>query len=380
MLKFLIFSLIGSLLISAASVDSSSSSGPVYLPYNPQWGGFGNSQNLENVLDESDGQGMLLPNGPLKPGQYVSFSGEADFAQVLGPGTNPVFQTGDMDIPAQFVNGQLIPVPKPDNDGDVALSPQFRLPNSLSAITTLNGAIPSVASFLGPGMPQQYPYFVSDDIGDLYKFQGYECLDGDCDVSDLFKQMALAGQLAGLNAQGLFSGASPVTPAVAPFAPVAPGVPVAPAAPNTAADAKATFDRLMWLTNGDNPLNNEETNMSPAAQNFLKTLPGGNLIAMYGNVGDSVYGESDAFKMVGGKAYFNYDNVDGVLPDRVLQATHQSKPITKVPHFTEDPFFWCFTFSFILLLSAISIMYFTNFSKKKTLDEVLMETNYSSHV
>lgn len=395
MLKFFIFSLFG--LLFSATDTGASDSGPVYLPYNPQWSGFQTMGNLENVVDESDGQGMLLPEGPLKPGQYISFSGEADFAQVMGPGTNPVFQTGEMDVPAQIINGRIVPVAKPDNDGDVAVSPQFQLPSTLSAITTLAGAIPSAPAL--PGMSQQFPFFVSDELDNLYKFQGYGCLDGDCEVSDLFKAMALGGQLSGLDSQGLFSGIGNTGAAVAP--PAAPAAPVtapaasvvspaavppatAPAAPNANANAKANFDTLMMLTGGDNPLNNEETNMSPAAQNYLKTLPGGNLIAMYGNVEDSVYGESDAFKMVGGKAYFNWDNVDGTLPDRVLQANHKSEPVTQVPYFTEDPFFWCFLFSLVLLLSGISIMLFSNLNQKKTLDEILLEVDevneYSSHV
>ena len=110
----------------------------------------------------------------LEPGQFVAFPGEADFAQVYGPGTNPVFQTGEMDVPAQFINGQLVPVPKPDNDGQIATSPQFwqqqGYPSILKPITTAQGLIPAAPTV--PGMTQQYPYFASDNLGELYKFQG----------------------------------------------------------------------------------------------------------------------------------------------------------------------------------------------------------------
>jgi len=125
---------------------------------------------------------------------------------------------------------------------------------------------------------------------------------------------------------------------------------------------------------GQNPLNDEDVNRLPAVQDYLKTLPGGNLISMYGKVQDSVYGESDAFiPGLDGRPVFNLDNVD-----RRLQKTAPTAQTSTKTSPLEDPFFWAFLCTLVILTSGITVFALQR-KRTNSLEDVLMDADYSSH-
>jgi len=414
MLKVFLFALFVTLSASASAATQQ------YLPYQSSWasnfGGGGNSfaaiQNMLNVQGESDNGGMMLPPGGLKPGQYIAFPPGADFAQVYGPGANPVIQTGEMDVPMQMVNGMMIPVPKPDNDNGVDISPQFYgqpgYPSAFNPLAAANGLIPAAPQVTG--QTQQYPLFVSDNSNNIYGFQGYGCLDGDCDLSDMMEANAMMNLLGGGGATSgtvngpLATGTGPAIPATGTIAgtgvtagtgtgvtagtgTVATGtgattggtVPAATTNTNTQANAGQQFNQLMWMMGGQNPLNDENTQNSAVARNYLKTLPGGDLFAMYGTkIGDTPYGESDAFiPGPNGQPQINLDNFDRLL--QKANVAKQQQPTQHNKTFTEDPFFWAFLTTFVILIAGVTT-FLVRKRRSSTLEDVLMEKNYSSHV
>merc|ERR1712187_418361 len=129
----------------------------------------------------------------------------------------------------------------------------------------------------------------------------------------------------------------------------------------------------MYPQNGfENPLSDESLMLSPQVQAFA--VAAGLPAASYSLISDTVWGESDVLMPAAdGTLQLNPDNFDRLLMMTRTNLTQKSsKPIY------QDPFFWSFAATSVILLSLAGIVC-TRKRRNVTLDDVLMETNYSSH-
>lgn len=290
---------------------------------------FGTLQNLLDVAGESDAAGLLVGPGGVGAGQQIVSLGDGQ--TIIGSGAATVYQCDECDLPVSCVGTTCTVVYKAEHDND-----QFELADGvlMTPVTDASGNAIAV-----PGLAQNLPLMGVVD-GDVYGFDGFDGLD----LEDLLKAQAAGFQV------------SPTVPAVDPA---------------TQADLVAQL-AAMYPQNGyENPLSDESLMLSQQVQAFAAAA--GLPAASYSLISDTVWGESDILMPAAdGTLQLNPDNFDRLLMI-ARKPSQSSKPIY------QDPFFWSFAATSVILLSLAGIVC-TRKRRNVTLDDVLMETNYSSHI
>jgi len=310
---------------------------PVFIGFTPDnVAAFGTMANLIEIAGESDGAGLLVGPGGVGADQQIVNVG--DFSVVTGGDAMQTFQCGECDYPVVCgADGSCTYVYKPDQDSDYATIADASL---LTPVRGLDGNVIAAPGLAALGIP--LAGMIDDD---LYKLVGLGGVDG-IDFEDLMN----------LQASGLGVAPLPTTGAAAGGA--------------STSDLVSSLAALYAQNGGENPLSDESLQGLPAVQAFIAQVG-----PTYAPIQDGLWGESDVLTVgLDGQLTLNPDNLDRLMlaSTKPISSSSSSKKVY------QDPFFWSFVATSVILVSLLGITC-TRKRRNVTLDDVLMETNYSSH-
>jgi len=327
---------------SAAPADTAAPGNTVITYTADNLSAFGSMEALKEILGESDAAGGLIQGAALAPGQQIVMLPGQDAPTIIGPGASTTYQCDSCDFPVTCIDSQCTTVRKAEHDGDLVEIVDGRL---LSPVLGLNGQPLAAPALSQMGISL---LAVDNDTNDLYKFDGFEGADN-LEYEDL-----LDLQRMGLSVNSL----SQVVPQVS--------VPTATTTPVDQAALVTDLGALYTQFGGENPMSNEDVRAHPDVTAFA---------AKFTKVEDTVWGESDALvRGADGSWVLNVDNFDDNYGFLLM-----SPRKTEEKKVFQDPFFWTFCATSVILVSLLGVMC-TRKRRNVTLDDVLMETNYSSHV